>query len=814
MRGFISRVYGENSPDVNSGLMHLGVNSAKDTLILDDNSGWTLRWDFIPNGFTCLLLVCMSKPDSDEYAEPLCTDAFVHERLPNDSHIPSYCRWIMGLSLAAVACAVAWIIWGTVSGLLSIHTLLPLYDSWSVVADLRSFEWCLGKGMRYLLDEYNEHRIVLTRLVMMIDYTFFGGRKVLPVVLIHLLNLCSFVMVAWLIRGRKGSAIPEITRVLWAGVPFLCVMQVKNFDSVFQIQFFWVSVFSMASIMATSVWMRGRSSGDVSGRWLIFGLGLAFLGSFSMANGLVIWPVLIMWLLIRKAGIRWVSLVAGCAVLCFVMYFNEFGSLGKQHAIPLSLDLIPKGFAYLCYFVANLLCDKGSACDWFEWVGAAGWLMALWLAVSAFMAQKRTAAQEAVPWIVMFLLGTVGMAFLGRLHDGDVMQGINGRYTTVSAWFWAVTTGCWMAPWNKVFAVRHQWFSVTLRYGPPLLVLVLLLIRQSDLIRDLREMGELRRRSDLVMLSGTADRNWLNAISAGLRWRDVELLRARGLSYYGTDAYLALGSRVELSDYPETLESAVVPKRVVVLPFKDESWFGMRVEGCGSGIVSGRLYRVVNEAGVLAGYLAGRSSPSPEGKTEGVDVDAALRCGLGYVVHRDRLWVIREHDRVPFDFGSSEATIDGWVIGMTAPGRFRPWTDYRIETGWGQGCDPASGARGFGGPVWSSWPCKSAGEGRLNGGVSVRLDFHSYDAPTGYVGIPIYIKGSSEGMEVMVESMEKTGRFPVDLSGLEPDRWHFLVVNYPSMPSRLRVFVDDHSGDPGRWIAVHEPMILPLECVR
>jgi len=44
--------------------------------------------------------------------------------------------------------------------------------------------------------------------------------------------------------------------------------------------------------------------------------------------------------------------------------------------------------------------------------------------------------------------------------------------------------------------------------------------------------------------------------------------------------------------------------------------------------------------------------------------------------------------------------------------------------------------------------------------------------------------------------------------------WHFLVVNYPSMPLQLRVFVDDHSGDPGRWIAVHEPMILPLECVR
>jgi len=771
-------------------------------------------WGFIPNRISCLLLGCMSKPDTDEHAEPLCTDAILHERVPIDSHIPSHCRWIMRSSLAAVACAAAWVVWGTVSGLLSIHTLLPLYDSWSVVADLRNFEWSFGKGLRYLLDEYNEHRIVLTRLVMMIDFTVLGGRKVLPVLLIHFLNLCSFAMVAWLIRVRKGSVIPEITRVLWAGLPFLCVMQVKNFDSVFQIQFFWVSVFSMAAIMATSVWMCERSSGEASGRWLVFGLGSAVLGSFSMANGLVIWPVLIVWLLIRKAGVRWVSLVAGCAVVCFVMYFNEFGSLGEQHAITLSLDLIPKGFAYMSYFVANMLCDKDSACVWFELVGAAGWLMALWLAASGLVAQKRTAAQEAVPWIVMFLIGTVGMAFLGRLHDGDVFQCINGRYTTVSAWFWAVVTGCWMAPWNKVFATWHGWVGRTMRFGPPFLVLILLLMRQSDLIRELREMGELRRRSDLVMLSGTADRNWLDAISAGLRWRDVGLLRDLGLSYYGTDAYLALGSRVELLDYPETLECPVIPGRIVVLPFKDESWFGIRVEGRGSGIVSGRLYPVVNDAGVLAGYLASRSRPLPESETELVDVDAAFQGGLGYVVHRKRLWVIREHDRVPFDFGSSEIAMDGWILGMMAPGRFRPWTDYRIETGWGEGCDPASGARGFGGKVWSSWPSKSSGKGLLESGVSVHLEFQSDDTFAGYVGIPFYIKGSSKGMSVTVESTEDAGRFSIVLSGLGPDRWHFLVVNYPSMPLRLKVDVKDHSVDSDRWIAVHEPMILPFECVR
>ena len=65
-----------------------------------------------------------------------------------------------------------------------------------------------------------------------------------------------------------------------------------------------------------------------------------------------------------------------------------------------------------------------------------------------------------------------------------------------------------------------------------------------------------------------------------------------------------------------------------------------------------------------------------------------------------------------------------------------------------------------------------------------------------------------------VESTEDAGRFSIVLSGLGPDRWHFLVVNYPSMPLRLKVDVEDHSVDSDRWIAVHEPMILPFECVR
>jgi len=165
----------------------------------------------------------------------------------------------------------------------SIHPL-PFWDTWGFVKDLE-----LGQPvtLRWLWSQLNEHRIVISRLITLVDYRFFHGCGYFDLALIWLMQIGSATLMTLLsfdLIGRARALRPW--RILVCGL-IICLVfsaaQMENYYWPIQTDFAGAIFFSILAFYCLKQSMEiGHSSA-----WLAIGAAAAMVSALCLSSGVL-----------------------------------------------------------------------------------------------------------------------------------------------------------------------------------------------------------------------------------------------------------------------------------------------------------------------------------------------------------------------------------------------------------------------------------------------------------------------------------------------------------------------------------------------
>lgn len=235
-------------------------------------------------------------------------------------------RWLAGLierSLFLSAIPVIFFVLlliGAVRG----YSPVPTYDMWE--GALLGYFRLMEDGNRWeFLDFWNEHRIVLSKILFWLDTRFFGTRFLL----LFAANIVLLVALwaALCAIARKLVLDRDHWHILCAGLAALSFswLQRENVESPFQSQFILAYLVPILAFFAlATAAARPERTG-----WFIVAVALAAASLGTMANGLLVFPLLLMMqITVCITTGRWVwgrlSVVASVGLVLTVLWFRGF----------------------------------------------------------------------------------------------------------------------------------------------------------------------------------------------------------------------------------------------------------------------------------------------------------------------------------------------------------------------------------------------------------------------------------------------------------------------------------------------------------
>ncbi|MFD2933550.1 hypothetical protein [Spirosoma flavum] len=283
----------------------------------------------------------------------------------------------------------------------------------------------------------NEHRVVYARLVVLCQYFLTGG---LNFANLMLWGNMALVLIFFLLYRVLRSQEKRSTQALIGLLPvplllFTAQNYLLTFTAIYTLQYLAIIGLVMLTffVLATN-------------KPLNFGLavGLGLLSTFSMGNGLLLWPAGAGMLLLQR---RWLALGIWLVVGALGGYLYFLGYPVQQGNAD--------GFAYVLahpgQIVAGFLIFAGSVFDFFPtlpvgnrvylpFVGGLIIVVSLgyWLVRTLFQTKKNTSFFDAFIFgVVLFLLANIGLIALFRIRFYFGMV-LHSSYRTYALVLWAV----------------------------------------------------------------------------------------------------------------------------------------------------------------------------------------------------------------------------------------------------------------------------------------------------------------------------------------------------------------------------------------
>lgn len=426
-----------------------------------------------------------------------------------------------GLLTIGAAAYIAYVAYGRI----------PLQDAWSVPDYLATH--VLNKRpltmAQYLSAQHNEHRILIPKLFLLADYQFFRGRDLFAIGSIFAIRLLDLAALLWVFRRFGG-----LRTARWrtaSGIAAACLFapsQLQNFRSGFQIAFVLPGLF--VDLTLIFVLLYTLRLGSSQSRYLAAALVAGTAASYSLAAGILVWPVMLgaaAWMRIRKAILAVIAVVSTVVVVSYLYQYES----PPGHASPLAALHHP--WALVTYAAEYL--GAPWVCGSFSYPVVCG-TVGLGLAAVAIgwtIARKqRDPLQVMLTALLLFEAGTALMTSLGRVSFGRA-QALSSRYGSFSLVFWLSLSIFFL---HSVATRRRIWFA-----GLQALVLLAMSIAAVSInepIAMARSSGAGRDLAALAMLTGVFDYSVLRYNASPdpeETWRDGLFLRQHHLSIFSTD---------------------------------------------------------------------------------------------------------------------------------------------------------------------------------------------------------------------------------------------------------------------------------------
>jgi len=230
---------------------------------------------------------------------------------------------VLGLSLMALALiATLRVNLFTLAQIPRAITSVPWYDQWMMVQELALHE--RGQPLwQTLWPSYYGHRLVVPRLLFLADARWASLASLTWLTMsIQIAHLALLIALAWLLFGKRSLACFVVACTVVLNLS-LSPYQMENFLWSNQVQFVLVYAAATASFLLLEAGKRRVLL-------VVLAAAAALICSYTMANGLLVWPVLVLealYLRLRRGTVIVLAL-AGALVIASYLWNYQTAAMG------------------------------------------------------------------------------------------------------------------------------------------------------------------------------------------------------------------------------------------------------------------------------------------------------------------------------------------------------------------------------------------------------------------------------------------------------------------------------------------------------
>lgn len=204
--------------------------------------------------------------------------------------------------------------YGTVILIVHYYNRLPVWDYWRIPENLARYQ---AFDFTILWKQHNEHRIIFPELVFALDMLVWHGSGILPVVLSAVTYLAIWVALSAILFATKSVSLEaKIFACLLGAIVMFWGGSVYVLAAPFLLQWPLMQLAIACSLIAIAYVTRDRG-----GRALAACIACAVVSTYSSANGMFIWPVLVGAGFVLRLSKRQMIILTSAAAISIGVYF-------------------------------------------------------------------------------------------------------------------------------------------------------------------------------------------------------------------------------------------------------------------------------------------------------------------------------------------------------------------------------------------------------------------------------------------------------------------------------------------------------------
>lgn len=423
------------------------------------------------------------------------------------------------------------------------YSSLPFAEGWLQIS-------IAAKGINplsldWLWQQHLEHRFLIPKLFLAADLRLFQARQIFLLASIFVIQLLHLTLLGWSMRALGGWR-----DALWRtgfGLAAFCLFfpsQWENFVCGFEVNFILSGLFATTSFIGLLLyWMKSQQpASNAPWKFLLLSILAALGASLSLANGNLLWPLLVAAALLLRLRLSAILALVLSGTISILTYFHHYvhpsGSVGPS----LSIQTPTRILEYLAtYLGASWTTTYGRSAMFY---GIAGLALAICL-FPRFRLPVETSRAFSVQLVLtlMFCLTTAGITALGRASSG-IEQAYSSRYQSFALLFWWALLLLLLLP---LFHGKPAQFWTVLAQVCLLLIMLGGAHVAADAVRKARAHGFELNVAATALLTSTQDRAQLLLIYPEPNYllQLAPYMREKRLSIFAADVGPQLGERLD-----------------------------------------------------------------------------------------------------------------------------------------------------------------------------------------------------------------------------------------------------------------------------
>lgn len=378
-------------------------------------------------------------------------------------------------------------LWGVILGSMaviaalyvSVHYYLsvPFEDQWAVIEELRSNHGTYSLPLVWSL--HNEHRQPIARLLMMADLYWFRGQNISLYLEIYAVQILEWFILLWAMW--RGALWPRWMFTVGSGLAAFALFwtsQHQTFLNPLGVGIVPAPAFGAIAFIAMMFTLEDSKH---AGKWFALSLISPMISEASLANGLLIWPLLILMAIRFRLRWQWIAILIPVAAISIAAYMIGYSN-HEGHANPAeSLHKPVLLLGYLVIYFGSLWGSLNKVVG--ELIAVCGMAAASVCYVWELFRRRGKPFAFAMISTCAFLLGTGFVTALGRINF-PLEQAASSRYQTTSLLFWLC-----LALYGIDTAYRHRTRSAMFASAFALMVVTAALPSYPYTLEGAEELG-------------------------------------------------------------------------------------------------------------------------------------------------------------------------------------------------------------------------------------------------------------------------------------------------------------------------------------